>query len=261
MLKNFERKFLSPLPLRPPYRPASMGQIVQFEPRVEFNPDVNVSAPLNIELGGLPLSLGLFLGSGLAFFIRSQVPQGAPQTLALLTGAGLAVAGITNLVMPKAVAASLAPAPGSSVPTTAAPSAPQGGVSAPPGIAASEKYAFDQISGRVSYPAETEAVDIWPTSSSYPIRIQLYNPSSVSATFYVEIVANETPHPFGDETRTTYPLQVTVGPGQTRDIDVNMPISSWGWSVDYVDVDLNVYKRRVPNEDLVRIATRFLVVE
>lgn len=269
MLSNFSTKYLPPVTLRHPAlamprSPKQLGQIVTFDPKVDFRPDVRVEAPIKVELGGLPLSLGLFAGSALSFVVKGQLPAGWPQTVATLVGAGLAVGGIMNLMMPKAHATAPAPAPSggpSQVPTTAPPSAPGGGVTAPPGMAPTGRSAFEQISGRITYPGETETVDIWPTASSYPIRLQLYNPSGESATFYIEIVATETPHPFGSEARTTYPMQVTVGPGQTRDIDINMPISSWGWAVDYADIDLVVYKRRVPNEDPVRIANRFLVVE
>lgn len=239
-----------------------MGQLVQLEPKIEFKPDVNVQAPLNIELGGLPLSIGLFVGSGLAFVMKPQLPEGLAQSIALVAGAGLAVAGVTNLLMPKAAASASAPVqPSAAPPVTVQPSAPAGGVSATPGYKPSDQGAFDSISGRVSYPADTETVDIWPTASTYPLRVQVYNPSPIPVTFYLEIVADEAPHPFGEELRTTYPIQVTIGGGETRDIDIAMPISSWGPLVDFVDIDLNVYKRRLPNEDAYRIATRFLVVE
>lgn len=267
MLTNFSNQVLSPLKLRNPIMPMprsprGLGQIVQLEPTVEFKPDVKVQAPISIELGGLPLSLGLFAGSALSFIVKRQLPAGWPQTLATLIGAGLAVGGIWNLMMPKAQAATPTVSPGpSQVPTTTPPSAPGRAVTAPPGMPPPEKPAFDQITGRISYPGETETVDIWPTSSTYPIRLQLYNPSPASATFYVEIVATETPHPFGKEATTTFPMQVTVGAGQPRDIDINMPITSWGWTVDHADVDLNVYKRRTPSEDRIKIADRFLVVE
>lgn len=234
-----------------------MGQLVQLEPRIEFRP--NVQAPLNIELGGLPMSLGLFLGSGLAFVVKPQLPEGWPQNIALFAGAGLAVAGLMNLVLPKAeAAATLTPAPAS---VTSAPSDPYGGSSATPSYTPPNQGAFDSISGRVSYPGDTETVDIWPTSSTYPIRVQVYNPSSDQVTFYLEVIADEAPHPYGEEMRTTYPIQVTIGGGQTRDIDINMPIASWGPLVDFVDIDINVYKRRLPGENAERIATRFLVVE
>jgi hypothetical protein len=265
MLTNFSVKYLPPVTLRPafsmPRRP-QMGQIVNLEPRVDFRPDVKVQAPINIELGGLPLSLGLFAGSALSFIVKPQLPMGWPQTLATIAGAALAVGGIMNLLMPKAqAAATVTAAPASSVPTTAPPSAPGGGATAPPGVAVAEVSAFNQIVGTITYPGEGETLDIWPTASSYPIRVQLYNPSSSSATFYIEIVGKEFPHPFGAEATTTYPMQVTVGPGQTRDIDVNMPTSTWAWNVDYVDIDLTLYKRRVTNEDRIKIADRFLVIE
>jgi len=262
MLRNANLRFMRPLPLRP-----RMGQMVAFDPKVDFRPDVKLEAPINIELGGLPLSVGLFLGSGLSFLVRPQLPAGFPQTAAMVMGAGLAVAGVTNLLLPKLQASTpqaTTPAPSpSTVPTTTAPSAPSApgsSVSAPPGVAVSDKAVFDGISGQVTYPGEGESVNIWAFSSSYPIRVQLYNPSSVSATFYLQIVGNESPLPFGNDARTTFPLQVTVGPGQTRDIDINMPISTWAWNVKYVDVALSVYKQRMAGDNPVLIAQRYLVV-
>ncbi len=261
MLRNANLRFMRPLPLRP-----RMGQMVTFDPKVDFRPDVQVQAPINVELGGLPLSIGLFLGSGLSFLVRPQLPQGLPQNVAMILGAGLAVAGMTNLLLPKAQAsapqAAPAPAP-STVPTTTAPSAPSapgGSVSAPPGVALSDQAVFDGISGQVTYPGEGESVNIWPWSSSYPVRVQLYNPSAASATFYLQLVANESPLPFGNDAKTTFPMQVTVGPGQTRDIDINMPISTWAWNVKYVDVALAVYKQRYSGDNPVLIAQRYLVV-
>lgn len=262
MIRGERPGFRKTFPIRP-FFSNRMGQLVQLEPKVEFRPDVKVQAPLNIELGGLPLSLGLFIGSGLAFLMKPQLPEGWPQSLALFTGAGLAVGGIMNMLLPKAEAAATtapppAPAP---IPAVTPSSAPFGGVGGPPSYTPPSANAFDGISGRVEYPGETETVDIWPTASSYPIRLQLYNPSSERITFYVEIVANEMPHPYGEEMRTTYPVQVTLEAGQTYSVDVSMPISAWGPLVDYVDVDINVYKRRLPGEDAQRIATRFLVIE
>lgn len=133
-------------------------------------------------------------------------------------------------------------------------------MSAPPGVAVSDQGAFSSISGQITYPGEGESIKIWAWASSYPIRVQLYNPSSVAATFYLKIVADESPLPFGKEQRTTFPMQVTVGPSQTRDIDINMPISSWAWDVKYVDIALSVYKQRAPNENPMLIAQRYLVV-
>lgn len=263
MFRNAGPMF-KPVPLRPEFD-RKMGQgLVTFDPKVDFRPDVKITTPINVELGGLPLSVGLFLGSGLSFLVRPQLPDGWPKTAALVLGAGLAVAGITNLVMPKAQAqaAPAAAAPGS-VPTTTAPSAPSapgGGVSAPPGVAVSDQAIFDGVSGQVTYPGEGESINIWPFASSYPIRVQLYNPAAAPVTFYLQIVANESPLPFGNEARTTFPMQVTVGPAQTRDIDINMPITTWAWNVKYVDIALSVYKQRMAGENPVLMAQRYLVV-
>lgn len=261
MLLHPGPRFLPPLSLRPKVS-RKMGQVVAFDPKVDFKPDVKVQVPINVELGGLPLSVGLFLGSGLAFLLRPQLPEGFPKTTALVLGAGLAVAGITNLVLPKASAspAGSTPTGPSATPTTTAPTAPGGGVSAPAGVAVSDKAIFDGVSGQVTYPGEGESVNIWAWASSYPIRVQLYNPATAPVTFYLQVVANESPLPFGDDARTTFPMQVTVGPGQTRDIDINMPLSSWAWNVKYVDVALSVYKQRMAGENPVLLAQRYMVV-
>jgi hypothetical protein len=259
MFRNAGPMF-KPVPLRPQLG-RKMGQgLVSFDPKVDFRPDVKV--PINVELGALPLSVGMFLGAGLAFLIRPQLSEGFPKTAALVVGAGLAVAGITNLMLPKAQAAPAVAVPGSTPTTTAptAPSAPGGGVSAPPGVTVSDESLFAGVSGQVTYPGEGESVNIWPLSSSYPIRVQLYNPAAAPVTFYLQIVANESPLPFGKEARTTFPMQVTVGPAQTRDIDINMPITTWAWDVKYVDIALSVYKQRMAGENPVLMAQRYLVV-
>lgn len=259
MFRNAGPMF-KPVPLRPKFR-SQMGQLVTFDPKVDFRPEVQV--PINVELGALPLSVGLFLGSGLAFLVRPQLPEGLPKTAAIILGAGLAVAGITNLMLPKAQATSPQAAAQSATPTTTAPtapSAPGGGVSAPPGVTLVDQSVFNGISGQVTYPAEGESVNIWALSSSYPIRVQLYNPSDTPATFYLQIVANESPLPMGSDARTTYPIQVTVGPAATRDIDINMPISTWAWNVKYVDIALAVYKQRMAADNPVLMAQRYLVV-
>lgn len=53
---------------------AALSQL-QLTPTVNVNPNVKVDAPINIELGGLPLSLGLFVGGGLTFLMRTALPE------------------------------------------------------------------------------------------------------------------------------------------------------------------------------------------
>ena len=263
MIRSLDRP---PIPRLVPFAPAwRMGQFIKVEP-----PQIHtrIEAPIKIELGGLPLSIGLFAGSGLTFLVRTALPEGWPQTAALVAGAGLAVAGVVNLAMPKAEAqtpAAAAPGPtpaGMPAPSAPAPVAPGEAAAAPaPGSSPSEKLAFANVTGRIVYPSETSTVDLWPWSKSYPVRVQLHNPTQVPATFELELSAEEDPHPTGSPAVSSLPVQVSLAPGQVRDVDISMPIATWDALVDYVNVDLTVKKRRVPGEPAERLDFRFFVIE
>jgi hypothetical protein len=235
-----------------PWRPARIAQ----GPFVEVRPQIDVKAPISIELGGLPLSIGLFAGSGLVFLVRTALPGGWPQTAALVGGSALAVAGVVNLVLPKAEAKAPAAAP-------PAPSAPVPGAApaGPPPFTPSEEHAFQNVTGRIASPADFSTVDIGPFAGSYPVRIQLYNPAQVVVTLELEFSAEEDPEPIGGTVTSSLPVQVTLPAGQVRDVDVNMPISSWGALVDYVDVVLTVRKRRRVGEPASLVDARSFVVE
>jgi hypothetical protein len=234
-------------------------------PWVSVNPQVNIekpsiTAPINIELGSLPLSIGFFAASGLAFLLRTALPDGWPQSIALIGGGGLAVAGVVNLVLPKAQAAAAAPA---------APGAPQApGIPAAPALGSSpwcptpaEEDAFQRVIGRIVSPANFSTLNISPVASSYPVRVQVQNKSSGPVTFEMELVGEEDPHPFGAEVVSSLPVQVSLGPNQIRDIDVSMPLSSWGALVDYADVRLTANKRRSPGEAAVMLDYKSFVLE
>lgn len=237
----------------PMYRPR-MAQA----PYVQLNPQVTIekptiSTPINIELGGLPLSLGLFAGSGIVFLLRTALPKGWPQTVALVGGAALAIGGLVNLVLPKKAAA--APAPGGpAAPSYGPPPAPSaaGGASAGSGPSYKKPIAaaFDDVTGRISSPADFSTVDIAPWASSYPVRVQLDNSkSAVPVTFELELTAEEDPQPVGKSATSVLPVQVTLNPGEVRDVDLNMPIATWGALQTYVDIMLTARKRRAPGED------------
>jgi len=234
--------------LMPLYRPRmAQSPYVQVSPQVTIEKPT-ISTPINIELGGLPLSLGLFAGSGVTFLLRSAMPKGWPQTVALVAGAALAVAGVLNLVVPKKAAAP-APAGPPSFGPAPAPSAAGGAAVGP-----AQSYrpplesAFEGVSGRISSPADFSTVDIQAWSTSYPVRIQLQNPASVPATFELELTGEEDPQPVGKSATSVLPVQVTLNPGEIRDVDVNMPIATWGALQAYVDILLTARKRRGPGE-------------
>lgn len=237
-------------------------------PWVSVNPQVtiekpSITAPINIELGSLPLSIGFFAASGLAFLLRTALPDGWPQSVALIGGGGLAVAGVVNLVLPKAQAAAAAPA-------AQVPGAPQAqGIPAAPlspgqsvvPYAPAEEDAFGKVIGRIVSPANYSTLNISPVASSYPVRIQVQNKSSGPVTFEMELIGEEDPHPFGAEVVSSMPVQVSLGPNQIRDIDVSMPLSSWGALVFNADVRLTANKRRSPGEAAVMLDYKSFVLE
>ena len=57
-------------------------------------------------------------------------------------------------------------------------------------------------------------------------------------------------------------MRVTLGSDETRDIDVELPLTQWHAWVDYVEVDLAVQKRRIHGGSAQKLAgDRFFVIE
>lgn len=228
-----------------------MGQLV------EVRPEVKVEAPIKVELGGLPLTLGLFAGSAVAFLIRSGVPKGWPQTVATAAGALLALGGVGNLLFPKAATpTAVTPSPGGAPATLPGVTA-----AASQGYAPSQEVAFGNVVGRIVSPADFSTVDIGPFASGYPVRLQLQNRAEVPVSFEIELTADEAPHPVGGELVSSLPIQMSLSANQIRDLDIVVPIGSWGALVDYVDVVLTAKKRRGPGEAAVLMDQRSFVVE
>jgi len=224
---------------------------------VEVKPQVNVpiTAPISIELGGLPLSIGLFAGSASVFLIRTALGEGWLKDVALAAGSLLAVGGVANLLMPKKAAAA---------PTAGPTPAPQGSPGAPVAQApysASETLAFGNIVGSIVSPLQGTTVNIGAFSSSYPVRAQFYNPTDGPVTFEAEIIAEESPVPFGDKQRSALPIQVSLGPREAKNYDIQMPIAAWGTWVDYTLVLMTLYKRRVTGEALEIMDARQFTVD
>lgn len=236
-----------------PYKP----KLSQFTPTVNVNPNVKVDAPINIDLGGLPLSIGLFVGSGLAFLMRTALPQGWPQTAGLVAGGGLAAAGIINLFSNKAQAT--AGAPGQPVGAPASmPISTQGGIAAQE-VQPAMAQALDAVTGILTVPQDYSTVSIKPWSSTYPVRIQLQNPSGQSVNFTLELRGQESGSLSPDQ-ESTYVAQVSLSPGDTKNVDIEMPLSS-GHVIDVVNVALTAYKRRVATEPAQVLSTRSFIVK
>lgn len=237
-----------------PYKP----KLSQFNlnPTVNVNPNVKVESPINIDLGGLPLSIGLFVGSGLVFLMRTALPEGWPQTAALVTGGGLAAGGILNLFKTKAEASTGVPAPGRA-PSAASTSA-QGGISSQE-VQPSMAQAVNGVTGVLTSPQDYSTVSIKPWSSTYPVRIQLHNPSSIAVNFTLELKGDESGSLSPDQ-MASYVASVALNPDETKNVDIDMPIVS-GHVMDTVSVSLSAYKRRVATEGAQLLSNRSFIVK
>ena len=233
-----------PIPYQQTYQPIrpEMGQI-------QINP--NIQAPINIGLGSLPLSLGLFAGSGMALLIGSQTPS--LRTLTTITSIGLAALGALNLIAPKG---DQAPPPR---PTTTAV-AP--GQSSGP-VEQSVEAAFAAVEGRILSPSYGDTIDVSPIGTpSVPVQLRLTNKSQhADANFDLVIASEENPHPFGNNVGNSQSMRVFIPRGETRDVGVSIGISSWEALTDYVEVDVTVAKRRIDGGAKENLAGVMFVVE
>lgn len=262
-----QRPMLRPVSLRPQYRPMAyrprLAQpFVEVKPQVSVPINAPISAPINIELGGLPLSIGLFAGAGLAFLVRGGVPEGWPKSVALITGTGLAIGGIVNLVFPKKAVAP-APAP-------AAPAAPSGPPAPPSGVTSDEQKgagftppsipAFTRVQFEIVSPTPDQEIAHTGTflgigTSKIPVVLRLYNPTDESVTMNLEFEWDEFPSVIGYNREPNHgakSVQVTLAPKEERNDTFSLPIVSSGWSA--LSVALAIYKKRTPEEN------RFLVI-
>ena len=219
--------------------------------QVEVNPEIN--APITVELGTLPLTLGSFIASGVSFLVGSQVKSVRP--VATVVGVGLAGFGIVNLFFGNTPSAD-------ALETENAVSPPDGvdaGASDP--IPATNEDAFLALDGRVLYPTEGQEVNLGMTDSTVPVRVRVSNSSLSSVTFDLVLKHTETPN-MGEIWETETSMRVTLGGGQTRDIDVDLPLTQWRAWVDYVEIDLKVQKRRIHGGNPQMLTSdRFFVIE
>lgn len=245
------------------YRPSGpspakkwLGQI-KFDPTVNVNPNVRVDAPINIELGSLPLSLGLFAGSATAFLMRTALPKGWPQTLGLVAGGGLAAAGILNLFRGKiAAAAPAAPGQPAALPPSASPS---GAGATAQEVQPSMSQAFEAVTGIITSPQEYSTVSIHAWSSSYPARIQFSNPSDQAVNFTLELRGLESGS-LGADQESAATVQIALNPRETKNVDLDMPMAS-GHLLDVVNVVLQAFKRRVATEPAQMLDQRSFIVK
>lgn len=231
-----------PIPYTQTYKKPELGQI-------QINP--NISAPITLGLGSLPLSLGLFAGSGMALVIGSQAPS--LRTLTTIASIGLATLGTLNLLMPKD-----APAPAGPPTTTAVTPGQSSGAIAP-----TAEEAFQAIEGRILSPSYGDTIDVSPIGTpNVPMRVRLINKSpNADASFDLVISSAEQPAPFGAMVTNSQTMRMNIPRGETRDVDVAVGVSSWEALTDYVEVDVTLAKRRIDGGNKENLAGVLFVVE
>lgn len=254
-----------PIPMRVPLAPAFRPPVYRprlAQPWIEVKPQIQIQqpkieAPVSIQLGlgSLPLSIGLFAGAGVAFLVRSGVPEGWPQTVATVVGAGLAVGGIANLIIPPK-----APHP----PPPAAPAAPPGPPPPPSGAAAPEEKpagftppsvpAFTRIQLEVVSPKpdqEIKHTGWFLVGDKIPVVIRMYNPTDESVTVNLEFEWDEFPGLIGytkESHHGSKAFQVTLAAKEQRNDTFELPVQS-GSSWTSLNVALAIYKKRMPEEN------------
>lgn len=227
-----------------PWRPAPRRMISQIEVRPE------IDAPINIELGGLPMIAAAAIASGLSFVVAWQVPS--IRSIATIAGVAFAGFGIANLFLaqPEEAAADepiVTPAGG-------------GSATVSPPIASTNEDAFAALEARVISPTEWQEVDLSPFAGSVPITMRITNPANSSVTFDLIMDMTEDPTP-GEAWQTESSMRVTLGGGETRDITTELPLSKWTAWVDLIEVDLVLRKRRIAGGPKELMFHRAFVIE
>ena len=120
--------------------------------------------------------------------------------------------------------------------------------------------AFDSISGRILNPKDFDTVNLWSWQGSYPVKVQLNNGSSEPVDFTLEMTGEESPQPIGKEAVASYTQQITLGPGETKNVDVSMPTVTWGFSTSFVDTVLTLRKRRTAGDRPVSLDWKDFVI-
>lgn len=237
-------------PFHPAPRRAAIGQLIQVTPQVD--------APINIGLGSAPMVIGSFVGAAAAVAIGAGVPE--IRTFTTIAALALGGFGVYNLVKKSQGTVE----GGGELP--GAVSTPGGGAGASAAIATSPEQLVAAISGRVISPTEWQVIDISPFTDEISVRVRLTNPSPQGVTFDLMLVVNEIPQltsgiPLGDEQTNTTSSRVSLGGGETRDIDLPVKLVAWGFGANYMDVYMTVQKRTIAGGQPTLVDSRAFVID
>lgn len=238
--------FLPQVKMAGAWKPARRRPMIS---QIEINPEIN--APINVGLGSLPMTLGAASAGALAFLGAYTLPN-FRGPLSFLGISSLAFA-VYNLFRKDSGITSEAPG-------TISPTGGSGGAISPP-IAETDEDAFALLEGRIVSPGEWQKVDLGWFGSDVPVRTRLTNPSSKDITFDLIFDVEEIPTPFGDVEKFSVPTRVTIGAGETRDVDSIISSIAWGSTTTEVDVYVTLQKRRIAGGAPALLAYRHFVID
>lgn len=218
--------------------------------QIEVNPEIN--APINIGLGSLPMVIGSASAGALSLLAAYVLPD-LRNPLAVL-GLGFLGFSVYN-IFSKDGSGITAEAPG-----TISPTGGEGGAISPP-IAETNEDAFPLLEGRIVSPGEWQKVNLGFFGSKVDIRTRLTNPSSSDVTFDLIYDVEEIPSPFGDVEKYAVPTRVTLGAGETRDVDSVISLVTWGTTTNEVDVYITLQKRRISGGAPALLSYRHFVID
>lgn len=223
---------------------------------VTVNPNVQVTVKTGLENYLFPV--GLMAAGGASFLVGTVVPP-AFKIVTTLAGLGLIGWGVYVLIK-GGTSSGAAQQPGAPAATPPPPVGATPVQASPQPFVPPTTPAFNQLQIAMISPNESDVVKSTGTflgigTPKMPIQLQVYNPTGEQVTFTLEFEWDEYPS-FADVNLTpkhgTANYQVTLGPGEAKNETFSLPLASGGFS-SAIDVALQVYKRRVANEN------RFLV--
>ncbi len=214
-------------------------------------PDIKPEVQVDVDLGNVPLAIGFFAGSGVAFLGASQLPKPVG-TVLTIAGLGLAAVGAIALFSGAPAKPPVEEQPGG------------GDVEGGPGFEIPSVDVFNEISGDIISPIETETVELGTFSEAFQVLALVSNPTSEDATFTLQLRITETPFwwPLGNEGEPITwlePQVVTIPGNTTRQFTWSSELRSTGVGI-YSNMDVTLEKVRGPGESPVRLSDRFFVL-
>lgn len=227
-------------------------------PRLAMGEGILPDVKVDVDLGALPLSLGLFAAGGASFVLGGFMPSEL-QPVTTIAGIGLGIAGIVNLFKKSQERPGEEGQPGT---------AHQPG----PEFSPSSASDFDRLSGEIASPKEHDEVQASGVflNPSYTVRAVFRNDSSNEIEFLAELRIREQlynivgfawpPYNTPGESRSYTQSQfIRISAGKDRVWDFVLRPAQ-GLRAAYLEVDVELVKKRETGDSGVVLGRRFFVV-